>query len=181
SNACSCRLFFFFFSSRRRHTRFSRDWSSDVCSSDLALLDDGSAQLEVAIFNELYEQHRSRLREDQLLIVHGKVSHDEYSGGLRVTADALYDLQLARESRANSLRITLNGNADPQRLRQLLNPYRADPENGMPGVPVEIQLERDDYLCLVRLGDDWRVRMSDTLLEQLAEWVMPESLEITYA
>src|SRR6266511_5001120 len=28
-------LFYFFFSSRRRHTRFSRDWSSDVCSSDL--------------------------------------------------------------------------------------------------------------------------------------------------
>src|SRR2546429_6952336 len=29
-----CRIFFFF-SSRRRHTRCSRDWSSDVCSSDL--------------------------------------------------------------------------------------------------------------------------------------------------
>src|SRR5215813_14483507 len=28
--------FFFFFSSRRRHTRCGRDWSSDVCSSDLA-------------------------------------------------------------------------------------------------------------------------------------------------
>src|SRR5690606_40015199 len=28
----------FFFSSRRRHTRFSRDWSSDVCSSDLVIL-----------------------------------------------------------------------------------------------------------------------------------------------
>src|SRR5690606_39543911 len=27
-----------FFSSRRRHTRFSRDWSSDVCSSDLAVV-----------------------------------------------------------------------------------------------------------------------------------------------
>src|SRR2546429_7311074 len=27
--------FLFFFSSRRRHTRCSRDWSSDVCSSDL--------------------------------------------------------------------------------------------------------------------------------------------------
>src|ERR1035437_1742859 len=27
----------FFFSSRRRHTRYWRDWSSDVCSSDLAL------------------------------------------------------------------------------------------------------------------------------------------------
>src|SRR3989338_11301001 len=28
--------FFFFFSSRRRHTRWNCDWSSDVCSSDLA-------------------------------------------------------------------------------------------------------------------------------------------------
>src|SRR3712207_7661641 len=30
---------FFFFSSRRRHTRYWRDWSSDVCSSDLKLSD----------------------------------------------------------------------------------------------------------------------------------------------
>src|SRR5256885_15067463 len=33
----SC-LFFFFFSSRRRHTRLQGDWSSDVCSSDLAVI-----------------------------------------------------------------------------------------------------------------------------------------------
>src|SRR2546421_11083601 len=31
----SINIFFFFFSSRRRHTRSDRDWSSDVCSSDL--------------------------------------------------------------------------------------------------------------------------------------------------
>src|SRR2546422_9948801 len=31
-------MFFFFFSSRRRHTRCSRDWSSDMCSSDLSLV-----------------------------------------------------------------------------------------------------------------------------------------------
>src|SRR5450432_2490782 len=31
-------LLFFFFSSRRRHTRSDRDWSSDVCSSDLLAL-----------------------------------------------------------------------------------------------------------------------------------------------
>src|SRR2546421_2809355 len=31
----NCDCFFFFFSSRRRHTRSDRDWSSDVCSSDL--------------------------------------------------------------------------------------------------------------------------------------------------
>src|SRR5438445_5772989 len=29
-------MFYFFFSSRRRHTRYWRDWSSDVCSSDLS-------------------------------------------------------------------------------------------------------------------------------------------------
>src|SRR6266513_5512593 len=32
-------LFIFFFSSRRRHTRSKRDWSSDVCSSDLVYVD----------------------------------------------------------------------------------------------------------------------------------------------
>src|SRR5690606_40995331 len=35
----------FFFSSRRRHTRFSRDWSSDVCSSDL----DGTAAIPLKV------------------------------------------------------------------------------------------------------------------------------------
>src|SRR6266480_6962373 len=33
----TARFFFFFFSSRRRHTRLTCDWSSDVCSSDLAI------------------------------------------------------------------------------------------------------------------------------------------------
>src|SRR6266487_5206044 len=35
---CVCIVVFFFFSSRRRHTRWTGDWSSDVCSSDLPLL-----------------------------------------------------------------------------------------------------------------------------------------------
>src|SRR5690606_40016512 len=38
---------FFFFSSRRRHTRFSRDWSSDVCSSDLARQPTGVRSLNI--------------------------------------------------------------------------------------------------------------------------------------
>src|SRR5690606_40019307 len=37
-----CLVLVFFFSSRRRHTRFSRDWSSDVCSSDLILPESGA-------------------------------------------------------------------------------------------------------------------------------------------
>src|SRR5256884_5398597 len=39
----------FFFSSRRRHTRCSRDWSSDVCSSDLVERDTASALQEIVV------------------------------------------------------------------------------------------------------------------------------------
>src|SRR5436305_10275497 len=42
--------FFFFFSSRRRHTRCGRDWSSDVCSSDLKLV--GGMTSAVDSFNQ---------------------------------------------------------------------------------------------------------------------------------
>src|SRR3712207_7048004 len=38
-------VFFFFFSSRRRHTRYWRDWSSDVCSSDLRSLNEFEPRL----------------------------------------------------------------------------------------------------------------------------------------
>src|SRR3989449_6606743 len=46
SSLCALiKLFFFFFSSRRRHTRCSRDWSSDVCSSDLLLTEVGLLEI----------------------------------------------------------------------------------------------------------------------------------------
>src|SRR5690625_5057616 len=43
----------FFFSSRRRHTRWPRDWSSDVCSSDLLLADPQHAAAGLATFGLL--------------------------------------------------------------------------------------------------------------------------------
>src|SRR5207253_5377342 len=45
-------FFFFFFSSRRRHTRWPRDWSSDVCSSDLLLAFDVEE-----LFGEVFAFH----------------------------------------------------------------------------------------------------------------------------
>src|SRR6266436_8093672 len=51
--------FFFFFSSRRRHTRCSRDWSSDVCSSDLLLMAMGNPELENA-----QQPHAEQEREE---------------------------------------------------------------------------------------------------------------------
>ncbi|MCV6799361.1 DNA polymerase III subunit alpha [Achromobacter ruhlandii] len=145
-----------------------------------AVLDDGTAQVEISVFNELYEKHRNRLREDQLVIVQGKVSNDDYSGGMRIVAEQLYDLQLAREARAKSLRVKLNGGADAARLRQMLNPFRAEPENGIPGVPVDIVYTKNNFLCTVRLGEEWRVRMADTLLENLNAWTKPNGVEVTY-
>src|SRR5216683_2488992 len=59
-------FFFFFFSSRRRHTRSDRDWSSDVCSSDLgAVTFDPPAQLPEGARVEvrLKEQPASRSEE----------------------------------------------------------------------------------------------------------------------
>ncbi len=146
----------------------------------ILVLDDGSAQVEVTVFSELLDQHADRLKEDQLLILHAKVTNDEYSGGMRVVADSILDLQLAREARARALRIRLNGNADAQALRRALNPFRAAPENGFPGTPVEVILEREGATCTVRLGQDWRVRLPDALFQQLADWTSPDAVEVTY-
>jgi DNA polymerase-3 subunit alpha len=144
------------------------------------ILDDGSAQIEVSVYAEMMEQHRNHLKEDQLLIVQVKVTNDEYSGGMRVVAEQIYDLQLAREARAKALRIRLNGNADAVMLKRMLNPFRAAPENGLPGTPVEILYETSSASCTLRLDESWRVRLSERLVEQLTEWTSIADVEVAY-
>src|SRR3712207_6526335 len=48
-------IFFFFFSSRRRHTRYWRDWSSDVCSSDLGYIDYSPEQMRFLNFGRVVD------------------------------------------------------------------------------------------------------------------------------
>src|SRR5690606_40590297 len=50
-----------FFSSRRRHTRFSRDWSSDVCSSDLVSLK--GQKLSIKVRRMKYEIPRESFKQ----------------------------------------------------------------------------------------------------------------------
>ncbi|MGB7400815.1 MAG: DNA polymerase III subunit alpha [Castellaniella sp.] len=141
-----------------------------------ALLDDGSAQVEIAIFNELFEQYRNSLKEDRPLVIQGRVSHDEYSGGLRVSADDLYDLQRIRETRARSLRLVVPATVDPASLQQLLEPWRS----AEAGVPVELRLQDPAFSCLLRLGDTWRVRMDDALLTSARQWLSYDNVEVNY-
>src|SRR5204862_3583152 len=55
-------FFFFFFSSRRRHTRSLRDWSSDVCSSDLYDALDVSAKRQLEERRAVHDLDASRRR-----------------------------------------------------------------------------------------------------------------------
>src|SRR5690606_40262331 len=57
-----------FFSSRRRHTRFSRDWSSDVCSSDLKDIADEVATLEQSVY---MDEGRLNVVNDRLSVLYG--------------------------------------------------------------------------------------------------------------
>src|SRR5215208_1310096 len=96
---------FFFFSSRRRHTRWPRDWSSDVCSSDLALAHpDRTTTAELAATVLAEDLRLQRLAEDLLLLTKA----DEHSLALRrrpVDLDDLVFEEAGRLRDATRLRV----------------------------------------------------------------------------
>ncbi|HEX9179578.1 MAG TPA: DNA polymerase III subunit alpha [Burkholderiales bacterium] len=138
------------------------------------VLDDATAQVEVAVFSEVFEANRAWIKEDQLLVVEGKVAHDDYSGGLRVTAEKLYDLAAARTRYARAVRLTCNGGASAARLKGLLAPYRDG------SCPVVISYRNGDACCELELGEDWRVSLQDNLLRDLAASLKPENVRVVY-
>ena len=140
-------------------------------------LDDATAQVEITVFNELFEKSRDKIREDALLVVAGKVQRDEFSGGLRVGADELMDLESVRARFAARLRIAMNGEADARRLQQLLAPYRA---SGGGACQVVIAYRNSGAACEVALGDAWRVRPDSRLLAELGAWLTPENVQVIY-
>jgi DNA polymerase-3 subunit alpha len=147
----------------------------------ILLLDDVTAQVEVVIFNELYEQNRHLLKDDALLIIEGKVNRDDYSGGVRVTAEKIYDLAGARTRFAQGLQLACNGQCTPQpdsgrKLAELLAPYKVQED----GCPVWVDYRTPHARCRVRLGEDWKVRLDDRLLESLGGWLKPEAVSVIY-
>src|SRR6266550_4803052 len=74
-------FFCFFFSSRRRHTRCSRDWSSDVCSSDLPQRDllviVDEAALPLGTFR--FRARGSSAGHNGLKSIEGALGHQDYA------------------------------------------------------------------------------------------------------
>jgi DNA polymerase-3 subunit alpha len=143
----------------------------------VVMLDDGSAQLEISVFNELFDKHRDKLKEDALLIVQGKAQKDEFSGGLRVTAEELMDLDALRTKFAGRLQISMNGQADAKKLQQILAPYRG---NGNGTCKVFVRYQSAGAQCEVALGDTWRVRPDERLISELSAWLAPENVQLVF-
>ena len=137
-------------------------------------LDDGSTMVEVSVFNELFEAERSKIVTDEVLVVEGKVSYDDFSGGNRVVADKLMTLGEARARFAKHLLIRMNGGADARRLKALLAPFGPGP------AAVRVRYRNASAECELLLGDSARVRLDDALIASLNEWLAPENVEVVY-
>jgi DNA polymerase-3 subunit alpha len=137
-------------------------------------LDDGSAKVEVVVFGELFHEKRAMIQEDQVVVVQGRVSQDDFSGGIRFTADKLMDLAEVRGAYARAIRLSINGQADSARLRALLAPYTG----GKCAVAIHYRNAQGE--CDIRLPDEYRVKVSAPLLDSLSEWLTETNVEVVY-
>jgi len=133
--------------------------------------------VEVTVFNELFEKHREKLKEDALLIVAGKVQRDDFSGGLRVLAEDLLDLESLSGRYPARLKLAMNGGADAKRLQQMLRPYRA---TGQGTCQVVVSYGNGKAACEVVLGEAWRVRPDGKLIDELGAWLAPQNVQLVY-
>ena len=144
------------------------------------VLDDGSGSEEIAVFSEAWDQYRHLLKEDQLVVVHGKLSKDDYSGGHRLSVERILDLGDARGEHARALQLTVGKAPDTAaRLKALLEPFRVDGSQGG-GCPVEIHYCGDNAAAVLRLGHEWSVKPDDALLAGLRGWLTEARVEMRY-
>jgi DNA polymerase-3 subunit alpha len=155
-------------------------------------LDDGTARVDVAIYRELHEASRRQLRDDELLVVLGKVQKDDYTGGQRVTAERVLDLAAARQEFGRRLLIRLNGHAEADALRSAIAPFAAGSASAPGGgqgisssgeparLPVRIEYGNAQARCAIELGEAWRVRPEDDLIVAIGERLRPLAVSIEY-
>ncbi|HAF00158.1 MAG TPA: DNA polymerase III subunit alpha [Methylophilaceae bacterium] len=145
----------------------------------IVTLDDAVARVDVVVGSEMLNQYAQLIKEDQLLVVEGRISHDEFSGGIRVNARKIFDLVTARSTYANMLKISCNGLSDAQKLAAILSPYCSKAVDKKL-CPVKIEYHNHQGQASLMLGDDWRVELHDDLLRHLSAWLSKENVKILY-
>ena len=142
----------------------------------IVMLDDGSAQVEVTVYNDLFEPNRHLFKDDEFLAIQGKVSEDRFSGGLRVVAEKVMDIAATRAGFAKALRVTMNGQADAAKLRELIKPFQQQAAS----CPIVVQYSKQGALAEIRLSDEWRVRADDALRTKLSDWLSADNVWFEY-
>ena len=133
-------------------------------------LDDKSGTIDARADEALIVANRNLLKEDELVIVMGKLQPDRFSGGLQLTINQVWDLATARCRFGKFLRVQVNGQApDIQRLVKDFPPRRELSEQGelVRGLNVRLALQRADAVAEVQLGEEAKFFPSDAAL---ASW-----------
>ncbi|MGL4846600.1 MAG: DNA polymerase III subunit alpha [Aeromonas veronii] len=141
-------------------------------------LDDRSGRLDVTLFSEALEKYEELMQKDRILVVSGQVSFDDFSGGLKMSARELLDINDARERFARAIRISLDEQRIDDRffprLCEILEPARA-------GVcPVQVNYRRPGSRVRLTLGTEWRVTPTDQLIDDLRVLLGRERVELVF-
>lgn len=142
-------------------------------------LDDRTGRIEASLFGELFEQLRGQIEADQVLIVEGEVSSDEFSGGLRLRGKDVTPMVTARIRYGQAVELALDAGQINGRLietlRDSLTPYR-DQE----GLPVRLQYRHPAAVAWLELADEWKVAPSDDLLLALRDVQGQTGVQLRY-
>lgn len=145
-------------------------------------LDDRTGRIEVNLFEDVFQKYRDLITKDALVLVDGMLRFDEFSDSWRLSARRLTELDKVRESQARRLVLKWprNGNAAALqgRLYEVLTAWRPGP---CP-ILIEYTLERDEgpWTGVFTLGNDWTVRATRELLEQLETLVGRGGVQVLY-
>jgi DNA polymerase-3 subunit alpha len=142
-------------------------------------LDDRTGRIEASLFGELFEQLRGQIESDQVLIVEGEVSSDEFSGGLRLRGKDVTAMVTARIRYGQAVELALDaGQINGQlieSLRDSLTPYRDEA-----GLPVRLQYRHPAAVAWLELADEWKVAPSDDLLLALRDVQGQAGVQLRY-
>ena len=132
-------------------------------------LDDKTEVIEAVANEDLLNANRDLLKDDELIIVQGKVQPDRFSGGLRLTVTQVWDLAGARCRFGKYLRVDVNGSVPPvaEVLRDFPSRRVATEHGDLPqGLTVRLQLHRASASGELDLGEAARFYPTDAALDR---------------